>query len=145
MGDWFENGLRFQCTRCGNCCSRTAGVSGEVRVDAREIERLAARLELTVDAFRAIYTRRLDDGATSLRETPDGDCRLLDRDRGCLAYADRPRQCRTWPFWRSVVASDERWRRAAATCPGIDTGPLHDADTIRATLTDDGTSGRLDG
>jgi Fe-S-cluster containining protein len=142
MADWYEGGLRFECTRCGNCCSSAAG-AGTVRVSDAEIARLAAHLELSDEAFRAIYTRRLDDGATSLRERPDGDCTFFQAGVGCTVYTERPRQCRTWPFWRAVVADPERWNAASTTCPGIGAGELHDAATIRASLADDGTSGRL--
>jgi Fe-S-cluster containining protein len=145
VADWFEAGLRFACTRCGNCCSSAAGTGGSVRVSDAEIRLLAARLELAEEAFRAIYTRGLQDGATSLRERPEGDCVFLERGVGCAVYADRPRQCRTWPFWRGVVASPAHWRAAGEECPGIGTGALHDAGAIRAARDADGTSGTVPG
>jgi hypothetical protein len=139
VADWFEDGLRFACTRCGACCSGPA--SGEVRVSDSEVRALAARLEVAEDAFRAIYARRVAGGATLLRERPNGDCVFLEPGRGCAVYADRPRQCRTWPFWRSVVTSPALWRATGERCPGIDAGPLHGADAIRAARDADGTSG----
>jgi hypothetical protein len=60
---------------------------------------------------------------------------------GCRVHSDRPRQCRSWPFWSSVVHSRERWREEAAGCPGMDRGPLHPAARIAAIAADDGTRG----
>jgi Fe-S-cluster containining protein len=63
--------------------------------------------------------------------------------RGCAVYPDRPRQCRTWPFWRAVTHSPERWAEEAQGCPGMDRGPLHPAGWIEAQGRGDGTSGRV--
>jgi len=139
---WWRDGLRFECTRCGNCCG---GASGSVRVDDAEIAALARRAGLDDAGFRAAFTRPLRGGERSLRERRDGTCVLYDPRRGCTAYADRPRQCRTWPFWRAVVHSPERWAEEAAGCPGMGRGPLHDAASIASALADDGTSGSLAG
>ena len=114
-----------------------------MRVSDAEIERLAARLGLGDREFRAIYTRRLRGGELSLRETRAKDCVFFDRERGCRVYADRPRQCRSWPFWRGVIHSEERWREEARDCPGMDRGPLFASEAIAACARDDGTSGEI--
>jgi hypothetical protein len=134
---WYQDGLRFACTRCGNCCG---GEPGTVRVSDAEIEVLAREVGLADAEFRAAFTRRLPRGEVSLRERGDGTCVLYDPRRGCTVYAKRPRQCRTWPFWRSVVHSPERWAEEAESCPGMNRGPLHDPAWIERTLQDDGTS-----
>lgn len=136
MEPWYADGLAFACTRCGHCCT---GEPGTVLVSEEEIALLRERLELADEAFRALYTRTLPSGRVVLRETSAYDCVFWKPDRGCTVYEDRPRQCRTWPFWRHNVASPEAWREAARGCPGIDRGPLHDASTIRAQSDDDGT------
>lgn len=135
---WYRDGLRFACTRCGNCCG---GASGSVLVSDAEVDALALRTGLRPEEFRAIYTRRLRGGSVSLRERSDGTCVLYDAARGCTVHPDRPRQCRTWPFWRSVVHSPERWADEARVCPGIGRGPLHSAEQIERALEDDGTRG----
>ncbi len=135
---WYRDGLRFACTRCGNCCRG----AGTVRVSDEEIAALAARLGFADHEFRAAFTRTLRGGDLSLRETRERDCVFYDPGAGCRVYEDRPRQCRTWPFWRSVVHSPERWAEEAERCPGIDHGPLHDADTVASRSARDGTSGR---
>jgi Fe-S-cluster containining protein len=135
---WYRDGLRFACTRCGGCCRG----AGTVRVTDAEIEALGRRLDLAPDEFRAAYTRKLRGGEVSLRERRNRDCIFYDRDRGCSVHEDRPRQCRAWPFWGSVVHSRERWQDEARSCPGMDQGPRHGADEITAQARNDGTSGR---
>lgn len=135
---WYEDGLRFACRRCGGCCVG----AGAVRVTDGEIVALARRVGLPEDAFRAIYTRRLRGGAVSLREKRSTECVFFDRARGCAVYPDRPQQCQTWPFWRSVVHSRECW---AEECPGMDSGPLHRVQCIESATRSDGTSGVVPG
>jgi len=137
---WYRDGLRFACTRCGHCCG---GSAGTVRVGDAEIAALARRSQLGDAEFRAAYTRSLRRGDVSLRERRDGTCIFYDAQRGCTVYEDRPRQCRTWPFWGSVVHSRERWDEQARGCPGMGRGALHTAERIAETAADDGTSGTL--
>jgi hypothetical protein len=139
-GPWYRDGLRFACTRCGNCCT---GAPGSVRVSEDEALELAAFLGLDLADFYEHKTRRLEDGATSLIEKPNHDCVFWSRNEGCTVYPARPRQCRTWPFWRASLASPAHWADAASFCPGIGRGELHDAKTIMRTAQDDGTSGRI--
>ena len=136
---WYASGLCFACTRCGNCCVG----AGSVRVSDAEIARLARRLELGEPEFRAIYTRTLRGGDVSLRETRSRACVFHRGTDGCAVYEDRPRQCRTWPFWRAVVHSPERWAEEAQGCPGMNRGALHAADWIEAESRCDGSSGAL--
>ncbi len=138
---WYRDGLRFACTRCGNCCTG----AGVVRVSEAEIEALADHLALADAEFRALYLRRLRRGEVALREKANRDCVFYDRRKGCTVYPHRPRQCRTWPFWRAVVHSRERWDEEARSCPGMNRGALHDADLIDRQARDDGTSGAAPG
>ena len=133
-GTWYDGGLRFECTRCGRCCG---GAPGTVRVSDAEIAGLARRLGLSDDAFRARYTRRLRGGDLSLRERPNGDCVLYRPGQGCSVYEDRPRPCRTYPFWKPILHSRERWAEEAAECPGIDSGLLFGGERIRRLLEED--------
>lgn len=135
---WYSEGLRFACTRCGHCCG---GGPGTIRVSDDEIADLAAHTHETIDSFRARYTRRIRGGDISLKEKANLDCIFYDRSAGCTVYTVRPRQCRTWPFWSSVVHSRETWQEASGSCPGMNAGPLHDAEEIAAVASEDGTSG----
>jgi Fe-S-cluster containining protein len=142
MGDdlWYKEGLRFECLRCGGCCS---GFSGTVRITDDEISALARRLDLPEAEFRNNYTRPMGRGVISLIEKENQDCIVFKKEEGCTVYNDRPRQCRTWPFWRSNVYSPERWKRGAERCPGMDRGGIHSADLIRETSENDGSSASI--
>ena len=134
---WYRNGLRFECTQCGRCCG---GGPGTIRVNEEEIATLAETLGLGDAAFRERYTRRLRGGDISLIEKINHDCIFYDEKLGCTVYAHRPRQCRTWPFWRSLMHSPETWAEQAENCPGLDSGPLHSTEEIAEMILDDGTS-----
>ena len=118
---WYANGLRFRCTQCGDCCS---GAEGYVWVNQEEIDGMAGRLGLTPAEFEARYVKRVGV-RRSLKERPGGDCVLLDETtRKCTAYEERPRLCKTWPFWDSNLRSPEAWAEAAEACPGCNKGNL---------------------
>lgn len=132
---WYADGLRFGCTQCGRCCG---GAPGFVWVSETEIDALAARLGLERAAFVRRYTRTVYRRGVSLVEKPNYDCVFYDRQRGCTVYEDRPRQCRSWPFWRTNLRDADSWAEASADCPGMDQGERHDRTTIEAWLRDDG-------
>ncbi|MBI1914816.1 MAG: YkgJ family cysteine cluster protein [Planctomycetes bacterium] len=125
---WFEDGLRFRCTRCGNCCT---GTPGYVWVDDAELAAIADFRGESVEEVTGLHTRRAKRGRT-LREKDNGDCVFYDRQRGCTIYPVRPRQCRTWPFWESNVASPEAWQHTCQVCPGSGKGDLISAEEILA-------------
>src|ERR1700693_4403782 len=127
---WYEEGLRFLCTRCGNCCT---GAPGYVWVYDLEIAALAQFLGETVEQVVARCTRPVG-GRRSLREKQNGDCIFYDRNEGCTVYPARPRQCRTWPFWESNVITPEAWQRTCEVCPGSGRGELISAEEITRRL-----------
>ena len=124
---WYADGLRFQCQGCGSCC---CGEPGAVWVTGEEIAALAARLEIESSAFERLYVRRRGI-RRALFERFNGDCVLFDPQyRRCRAYAARPWQCRSWPFWRANLASPEAWRATCEACPGCGQGEIHPFDRI---------------
>lgn len=137
---WYKNGLRFECLRCGSCCT---GFSGTVRVSNEEIAVFAQSLDLPETEFRKHYTRIVGGGVVSLIEKENKDCIFFDKERGCIVYENRPRQCRTWPFWRYNVYSPEHWKREAKRCPGMNRGHLYPSDLIKELSEHDGSSGTL--
>lgn len=133
--DWFAEGVRFRClgAECGACCSGKMG-PGAVWVSWEEIERLAEHLSLTPHEVRRRYVRRLE-GRFSLRERANYDCIFFEPDRGCTVYEARPTQCRTYPFWKRVMASPRTWEIEAEKCPGIDYDETHvDTEEIQRQL-----------
>jgi Fe-S-cluster containining protein len=127
---WYKDGLRFTCTRCGDCCT---GAPGFVWVDDDDLAALADFLGESTEQVEGLYTRTTRRGRT-LREKANGDCVFYDRDRGCTVYAARPPQCRTWPFWESNVETPEAWRKTCAICPGSGKGELIGAEEITRRL-----------
>ncbi len=124
---WYHDGLQFRCTQCGNCCT---GSPGFVWVDDNDIAAIATHLDKPIGEVRLLQTRPVG-GRLSLREHANGDCVFLDPlTRKCSVYPVRPKQCRTWPFWRSNVESPEAWERTKLTCPGAGCGDLVSLDQI---------------
>lgn len=124
---WFKDGLRFECTGCGDCCT---GAPGYVWVNQEEIDALAAKIGVPVEEFERKYVRRVGVRRT-LVEFDNGDCVFFDGEtRRCKVYEARPRQCRTWPFWDSNVRTEEDWRHTCAVCPGSGRGQLFTVEQI---------------
>jgi len=141
--EWFKDGLRFECTGCGNCCT---GGPGYVWISEEETKRLGEYLKLTPALVLRQYTRKMD-GRISLKEKrPNAkgeyDCVFLkevpvenaahETRRICTIYPVRPLQCRTWPFWEGNLASPEAWKAAHKRCPGVNAGRLWTRDEMLA-------------
>ncbi len=135
---WYDRGLRFSCTQCGNCCT---GPPGTVWFTCEEGRNIARTLGLETAEFYKRYAHKVD-GRWSLRERPVGgksyDCIFLDRSSangptGCSIYGQRPAQCRTWPFWPENLTSRSTWEavKRRTPCPGMDNGSLVPVDQIR--------------
>jgi uncharacterized protein len=123
---WFKDGLRFECTRCGKCCT---GAPGYVWLTDEELRKLAAFRGEKVSEFTAVYTRKAR-GGISLREKANGDCVFWEAQQGCTVYKVRPDQCRTWPFWESNLESEATWERTEGVCPGSGQGEIIPVDEI---------------
>jgi Fe-S-cluster containining protein len=126
---WYQAGLSFECTQCGNCCS---GPPGYVWVTRKDIEAIARFVGLEDGKLDARYLRRVGL-RHSLTERPGGDCIFLKRADGksmCSIYPVRPLQCRTWPFWTENLSSPDAWNRAHLTCPGMNRGQPYDFVSI---------------
>ncbi len=131
---WYRDGLCFECTQCGNCCS---GPPGYVWVTKADIARIAKFIGREDKKLGREYVRRVGF-RQSLTEKIDGDCVFLSREGGrtaCTIYPVRPLQCRTWPFWTSNLSSPDDWNEAhRTTCPGLNKGrryEFHQIERIR--------------
>jgi uncharacterized protein len=128
---WYEDGLKFACTGCGDCCT---GDPGYVWVNKREIEVMAAAMKLDVEVFQREYVRMVGI-RKSLIEFPNGDCVFFNNQtRKCRLYSARPRQCRTWPFWPSNLASPAAWKEVQQRCPGCNRGRVVPLEKIQSQL-----------
>jgi uncharacterized protein len=123
---WYTDGLAFRCTRCGNCCT---GAPGFVWVSSGELAAIAKFRGETFEEAEGLHTRPCGK-RRSLRERANGDCVFWDREAGCTIYPVRPKQCRTWPFWHSNVATPETWEDTRQRCPGAGQGELISVEEI---------------
>ncbi len=129
MPDWEPHGLRFTCTRCSNCCRHE---SGYVFLSEEDISRFSEGLSLDRRSFLDAYCKQVDLGLVrriSLKEQENFDC-VFFIDGRCSVYPIRPLQCRSYPFWPSVVASREAWDAESSHCPGINIGRRHSNETV---------------
>ena len=127
--EWYAEGLRFECQRCGRCCT---GEPGYVWVTQAESKRMAEFRGVSAEEFGRKYLRKA--GAhDSLIELPDGRC-IFYANKSCIVYPARPTQCRTFPFWVSVIVAPEAWTACGGKCPGIGKGRLYSHDEIEEIL-----------
>jgi Fe-S-cluster containining protein len=130
---FYAEGLRFSCVRCSACCRYE---SGYVFLSEKDIVILAVEQNMGKDEFIKVYCRWVAFGGgveyLSLKEKSGYDC-IFWQD-GCAVYAGRPRQCRDYPFWDSIMVSAEAWERAKSECPGMGKGELYSMDRIEALL-----------
>ena len=129
MTGFYTSGLNSSCRRCSSCCRYE---SGFVFLSEKDIEKLLAEFKMERSDFINTYCRWVTDlngkKTLSLKEKSNKDC--IFWDSLCLVYENRPLQCRTYPFWESILSSPESWDIAATGCPGMDSGMLHTKEAI---------------
>ena len=132
---WYKDGLKFECTKCGHCCT---GRPGYVWVTIEEIHQIAEFLGMRFRDFVREYVRKV--GARySLIEKIGGDC--IFYDSGCKIYPVRPSQCRTFPFWKENLQNIRTWQQAAKECEGMNQGKTYSKEEIDALILEDRRSG----
>jgi len=113
--NWIEDGLRFSCGQCGNCCT---GSPGYVWMTVDEMKIMALELAMEFDDFTSQYIRKINE-SYSLIEKANGDCVFWKKHLGCLVYKSRPIQCKTYPFWPEITNDRKKWKLEAKECLGI--------------------------
>lgn len=113
---WYHQGLRFKCTGCGKCCTG----AGFVWLEEEDVKNISARLELTEDAFYKQYTRQLGFDTSLIEDPVTTDCIFLEDKKFCKIYDARPKQCRTFPWWKGNLENPQAWKEAKERCEGID-------------------------
>ena len=121
---FFDQGVRFECQRCGACCTGDPGI---IYVNKNEVERIAKYLAVQASCCIEKYLYPYGTGY-SIKEHADGRC-LFYKD-GCTIYPVRPDQCETFPFWFENLRSLKKWQRVSRECPGIGLGPLYSKEQI---------------
>jgi Fe-S-cluster containining protein len=128
---WYREGLHFACTGCGQCCT---GSPGYVWLTEDEAQTIAKYLNISTKDFTYRFLRQVD-GKLSLKEHPKTfDCVFLKENK-CQIYSVRPTQCRTFPWWPTLLKSKSDWEAAKKRCEGIrDEAPLVPFDQIQEQL-----------
>ena len=114
-----EGGLRFECTRCGRCCTRP----GPVFFPPEDLARAARFLKLTEARFKQKFRVHDLDGVAAVEPEDHDACPFHVEGSGCSIYEARPTQCRTFPFWPEIAHRRRSWERAGRACEGIGRGP----------------------
>jgi len=121
---FFGEGLRFECQRCGACCT---GEPGTIYIGPDEISPIAEFLQISSVSFIRHYLYPFRD-SYSIREHADGRCFCYAN--GCTIYPVRPNQCKSFPFWFDNLRSETQWRKVSDSCPGIGNGRLYTKEQI---------------
>jgi len=146
---FYTQGLRFSCVRCSTCCRFE---SGFVFLSCNDASLLSDAFNMGKREFAETYCRWVhsENGAylLSLKEKSNRDCIFWSAElsprtggevsrvpaEGCLVYDSRPLQCRSFPFWESVLNDKCNWEMTAQGCPGMDSGAYYSKDSIEKWL-----------
>jgi uncharacterized protein len=98
---------------------------------------MACHLKLPVELFMRRYIRQVGSRFSLVElKKRDYDCVFL-QDCRCRVYEVRPRQCKTFPWWKENLNSEKSWEEASKHCEGIGPhGNLTSFEEIQACLDD---------
>jgi uncharacterized protein len=113
---WYKDGLRFKCTECGKCCT---GQPGFVWVTLEEMEKIASHLGISLAQFKRKYVRQRHNRYALIEKRAENHACIFLEDSKCSIYPARPSQCRTYPWWKENLNSEESWKIASLFCEGI--------------------------
>jgi uncharacterized protein len=114
---WYKDGLQFKCTECGKCCR---GVTGYVWLSPNEILAISSYLGIGIEEFMWKYIRIVGNRYSLIEKKLDDEhlCIFL-KDNQCSIYPFRPKQCRTFPWWPTLLKNEDSWKSAKEDCEGI--------------------------
>lgn len=106
----------FQCQQSGNCCR----ADGTVYVTATDAKFMARKLNMTEFDFFNRYVKRKNGQLVIADHAFRPRC-FLNECNECQVYNHRPKQCRTYPDWPEIWASDETVIAESHHCPALRT------------------------
>ncbi len=109
--------LRFECQKCGRCCTTWYG---DVFLHEEDIPRISEGLGMDRASFEERYVTVDSRGKLTLKLLPNQYCPFY-RD-GCVIHEFKPLTCMSWPFWDYVTDTENSWNKAAERCPGMNKG-----------------------
>jgi len=111
----------FQCRQCGDCCAGRGGIF----VKPREVDKMAALLELSPEEFGRRYVEASALGPR-LTVADNGSCVFLMAGNRCRVHPVKPFICRQWPFLPALLVDADELEHAKTACPGINPGCSHE-------------------
>ena len=133
--------LRFECTRCGECCRGP----GRARLSAVDVQRLARHLDLSAEDFVARYTEQVVFVTPDLTPAPQPELVLSKANEACIflqgdecsVHLAKPDGCRLGPFTFGILGSDRNWAHFQRICPGLEQGPAIPWESVQESLEDE--------
>ena len=124
---FYADGLRFECTQCGNCC-KIHGRYAYVYLIEKDVAAMSTYLGLSEPDFLERYCEAQDGWIVVRMDEPA--CPFLTEDNRCRIYPVRPKQCATWPFWEENLTPEAWEGPVKECCPGIGKGELVPAEEV---------------
>lgn len=125
LDPFWEAGVLFKCTGCGKCCTS----KGEVWFSTEEFSDLLTKEGISAESCLEKYAQSILSGWVKMKDkvsykskqavdiisTRRSKCIFLDdfTETKCSIYDSRPVQCRTYPYWPSLLQSEESWSAEA--------------------------------
>lgn len=105
----------FKCQQTGHCCR----APGYVYVSQQEIIQMSAKLNVSIDQFRAHFVTTKN--GWDLIATPEyrQDCFLNDHNC-CDIYDARPKYCSSYPDWPDIWVDDNALINESKLCKGLE-------------------------
>lgn len=104
--------VKFNCTKCGKCCTGPAHAG--VRLSPTDAERIITLIR--APAYRLAIQHGKDRPQLKM---VNGHCVFL-KDKQCAIYEARPDQCRTFPFWAGFWVDPKGGSYMKANCEGLE-------------------------
>ena len=140
---WKNKPIKFECQPgCGKCCLTGCGEHNTVTYHHTDVNKLFEE-----DKKQLIWVGRasMDKPGYWVQPTSeDNQCMFLESsylddtgikcDYECGIHENKPKPCAAYPFWPSVMESEERWNKEAEFCPGIGKGDVVPVEEIKKKL-----------
>ncbi len=117
--------LRFECNRCGLCCSDTNQKTRRILLLKSEAEKIAAQTSQPITGFCGEVDGKFPY-VYEMKKPSEGRCVFLKNNQ-CTIYPLRPLICMFYPF--ELKFNDDKESYAfefTVECPGIGEGKLLD-------------------
>lgn len=87
----------FECERCGKCCEQL-GLPWDIFKNPEIAEHLSISMEELFQKYYGDIIEKDGEKYYEFRDELRKPCRFLGKDKVCLIYRVRPRQCEDYPI-----------------------------------------------